>query len=334
MIVCKDPVPIIYKDPVFNSLDKSIVCRFAPTTSGRAHPGTLLAGLLAWLDAKKQSARFILRMEDIDPLSVRDHWRKELLSDLEWFGLTWDKIVWQSELKKNHESAMDILAQKDVLYKCKCTRGHLRKANLPSLSGGYIYPGTCRAERIREWRDCKENIRCDLSGMSIDLIDESGLDLSQNIGKTMGDPVVRRRDGSFTYHLAVVADDNASGVTRIVRGRDIADSTATQVAFYNLLGYTPPQYRHHLLLLEPRGEKFAKFHGAVGADILRKHYSPEELCGFLAWVANLKDDDTPCKPEDLLECFNWERVATEDQVVDWTGEKLIGHFVHRRMIKK
>jgi len=298
------------------------ICRFAPTTSGRAHPGTLLAGMLAWLDAKSRKAKFILRMEDIDPDRVHDKWRTGLLDDLEWFGLTWDEIVWQSECKKNHDAVMDILCAKGLLFSCSCTRGDLKRANIPSVAGGFVYPGTCRSKRVHDWRSCVENIRCDMSGQKIMLLDESGLDLSQDVESAMGDPVVRRRDGSFTYQLAVVADDNASGVTRIVRGRDIADSTATQVALYRMLDFKLPKYRHHFLLLEPRGEKFAKFHGAVGSDVLKKYYSADELRGILANIAGLHPDQSPVTMERLLQNFSWEKVETRDRVLSWEKGRL------------
>jgi glutamyl/glutaminyl-tRNA synthetase len=115
-------------------------------------------------------------------------------------------------------------------------------------------------------------------------------------------------------------------VTRIVRGRDIAPRTATQVALYRLLGFTPPVYRHHLLLLVPRGSKFAKFHGAVGADTLRAHLSAPALCGFLAHVAGLRASPAPATPRELLGGFTWSAVQEEDPTLAWTGTALI----HRR----
>lgn len=298
------------------------VCRFAPTASGRAHPGTLLAGMLAWLDAKKNKARFILRMEDIDPDRVTDEWRNGLLDDFIWFGLTWDELIWQSKCKSEHEKALDVLAAKGMLYSCSCSRSDLRRAHIPSVSGGYVYPGTCREKRIEDWRNCKENIRCRIGDEFIRLTDESGLDLSQDVAAMMGDPVLRRKDGTITYQLAVVVDDHLSGVTRIIRGRDIADSTATQVALMKYLDFPIPQYRHHLLLLEPRGSKFAKFHGAVGADTLRNFYSPEELIGLLAQVTGFRPDNSPVSLHELTSDFEWAQVRSEDTVLEWDGKKL------------
>ena len=153
--------------------------------------------------------------------------------------------------------------------------------------------------------------------------DESGLDLSQDPGEVMGDPIVRRRDGAVAYQLAAVVDDAASGVTRVVRGRDIAPSTATQVALQRLLGLPELVYRHHLLLLEERGGKLAKFHGSVSTDELRGHYGPRELCGWLAHAAGLLAAPEPRAPHELLPSFDWSWVRDADQTVRWDGVELV-----------
>jgi glutamyl/glutaminyl-tRNA synthetase len=173
------------------------------------------------------------------------------------------------------------------------------------------------------WRASAEPVRVQLPDEPIALIDESGLDLAQAPAQAMGDPVVRRRDGVVAYQLAVVVDDAASGVTRVVRGRDIAPSTATQVALQRLLGLATPAYRHHLLLLEPRGDKLAKLHGSVGAAALRPHYSAAALCGLLACAAGLRAAPEPCTPRELLPGFSWATVRDADRVVTWTGAALV-----------
>jgi glutamyl/glutaminyl-tRNA synthetase len=299
------------------------ICRFAPSASGRAHPGTLLAGLLAWLDARSRGARFVLRIEDIDPQRNTAAWSDGLIEDLTWFGLDWDCQEFQAGQAGRHTAALDRLHALGRLYPCSCTKVRLRRICKVLPDGALVYPGDCRGRPLPDWRACSDNLRCNLDGLSITLRDESGLDLSQVPGREAGDPVVRRRNGTVNYQLAVVADDAATGVTRIVRGRDIAPSTATQAALYGLLGFPLPQYRHHLLLLEPRGEKFAKFHGAVGADILRQHMTAPALCGLLACVAGLRDTDDPVAPGNLLHDFTWAHVRTDDQVLEWTGVELI-----------
>ena len=295
--------------------------RFAPTTSGRAHPGTLLAGMLAWLDLRSRGGRFLLRMEDIDP-GAQGADRDGLLDDLTWFGLTWDRLVWQSSCRPAHEAALDKLAALGVLYECGCSRTTVKAAGLPSAAGGWVYPGTCRPRKVHDWRRSRQNLRVDLSGWKVEIGDDSGADLGQTLDTAMGDPLVRRGDGGVTYQLAVVVDDHQAGVTRVVRGRDLASSTATQVALRRLLELPVPVYRHHLLLLEPQGTKLAKLHKSIGADELRKHFGPDELRGFLAWVSGLAPGPDPVSMNTLLTDFDWGRVGTLDRVVTWDGRTL------------
>jgi glutamyl-Q tRNA(Asp) synthetase len=300
------------------------VCRFAPSTTGRAHPGTLLAGLLCWLDARSRGARLLLRLEDLDPERSRHEWNDAACDDLAWLGLDWDEVVSQRALRTQHEQALDRLEALGLLYPCGCSRARIAGHGVRAPDGGWRYPNWCRPRRLPPggWRACDEPLRARLTDDWIELLDESGLVLSQAPARSLGDPVVRRRDGAVAYQLAVVVDDAASGVTRVVRGRDIAASSATQVALQRALGAATPRYRHHLLLLEERGEKLAKLHGSIGADRLRRRLTAQELCGALAFAAGLLPAPRPTTPRDLLCDFHWDRVAGVDRVVRWTGARL------------
>ena len=134
--------------------------------------------------------------------------------------------------------------------------------------------------------------------------------------------MLRGRNGSFAYHLAAVVDDGHQQITRVVRGRDLAASTAVHVTLQRLLGLPTPLYRHHFLLLEETGGKLAKLHGAVGWRELREHYTPDALCGLLAHSAGLIETVVRVRPRDLLAEFDWQRVRDEDLVMHWTGESL------------
>lgn len=298
--------------------------RFAPSTTGPAHPGTLLAALLCWLDARSRGARLLLRLEDLDPQRCRPEWSDALRRDLAWLGLDWDAIQRQSEAAAAHEAALERLAAEGRLYPCACSRRALRERGAPAPDGGRRYPGTCRGRPLPAggWRAAREPLRLRLPSGRIALRDESGLDLSQDPEAEMGDPVVLRRDGAVSYQLAGVVDDGDAGVTRVVRGRDLASSTASQVAIGRLLGLAVPAYRHHLLLLERRGSKLAKLHGAVDADALRRAYSAPALCGVLARACALRETAEPTTPHALLEGFDWSSVRDEDRVLHWTGREL------------
>jgi len=296
------------------------VCRFAPSTTGPAHPGTLLAALLCWLDARSRGARLLLRLEDLDPERCRPEWGSAMQRDLAWLGLDWDEVTEQHAFGARHDAALDRLAEAGRLYPCSCSRARIREAGERARDGGWRYPGWCRERGLPPggWRACREPLRVRLPEDRVELRDESGRDLSQHPAAELGDPVVRRRDGAMAYLLATVVDDGASGVTRVVRGHDLAASSATQVLLQRLLGLPQPVYRHHLLLLEERpgdgpNPKLAKFHGAIGIDELRCDYAAEALCGVLAQAAGLWSGSAPTIPGALLADFSWDRVTAEDR---------------------
>jgi glutamyl/glutaminyl-tRNA synthetase len=122
--------------------------RFAPTTSGPAHPGTLLAGLLAWLDARSQGARFSLRLEDVDPERCRPEHAQDMLAALAWLGLDWDSVSLQSDHQARFESALDRLAEQGLLYACGCSRAEVQRAGVRAADGSWRYPGTCQARGL------------------------------------------------------------------------------------------------------------------------------------------------------------------------------------------
>jgi glutamyl-tRNA synthetase/glutamyl-Q tRNA(Asp) synthetase len=308
----------------------SEVGRFAPSTTGPAHPGTLLAALLCWLDARSRGGRVVLRLEDLDPHRSRPALVDAMESSLGWLGLDWDAVQRQSEQGAAHNEALHALAEAGRLYRCRCSRADVRASGRRTPDGGWRYPGTCRERLVSPAEvagrpgkgDPGEAIRLRLPAGEIALRDESGLDLSEDPEQVLGDPVVVRRDGAVAYHLASVVDDHSSGVTRVVRGRDLAPSSAIQVAVARLLGWPAPSYRHHLLLLEARGEKLAKLHGSVGLDALRAVYDAPSLCGVLASAAGLRAEHAPVTPGELLDDFDWQRVGERDRVLDWDGARL------------
>jgi glutamyl-Q tRNA(Asp) synthetase len=306
----------------------SVVSRFAPSTTGDAHPGTLLSGLLVWLDARAAGGRALLRLEDLDRTRCRPAWAAQMREALAWLGLDWDGVTVQTDRGAAHEAALDRLATGGRLYPCTCSRGE-RRGGRRAPDGGWAYDNTCRGRPLPGggWRDARDALRVRLDDDRVALVDEGGLDLSQTPAVEMGDPIVRRRDGVIAYQLAVVVDDGAAGVSRIVRGHDIAPSTATQVVLQRLLGLPTPVYRHHFLLLEARGgdgdRKLAKLHGSVGYAALRTRHSGDELCGLLAHAAGLQGSDAPCRPADLVASFDWRRVSTRDKLATWDGHLVI-----------
>ncbi|MBK9073171.1 MAG: hypothetical protein IPL79_19555 [Myxococcales bacterium] len=291
--------------------------RFAPSPTGEPHPGTLLSALLVWLDARHDGAQALLRLEDVDHTRSTPALAQAMIDGLAWLGLTWDAVVLQSKRRGAHDAAIDELARLGVLYACTCSR-KARAGGRRAADGSLIYDNRCRESVLSaaQWRSSPAALRVCLPDGVVQVRDEGGADLSQAPARDLGDPVVRSNNGAIAYMLAVVVDDAADGITRIVRGRDIAPSTATQVALQRMLGYPTPTYRHHPLLLAAEGEKLAKLHGSYPLSHLRAAgLTAPQLCGMLAALMGLTSEATSTSPDALVRDFSWQRVAADDVAV-------------------
>ena len=238
--------------------------RLAPTPSGNLHLGNVLAFGAAWLSARSQEGRLLLRVEDVDRERARKDIETAQRDDLQWLGLHWDLEV-TPQRERDYTPWLDRLQDGDRLYYCTCTRKDLRR-------NGGRYPGTCRDAGHREGA-----LRFRLPEGAVTLTDRRfgrrRIDPNQ-----FGDPVVRRRDGRFTYNLAVVVDDLVDGVTEVVRGADLLDYTAVQFRLWEAFGATPPTWLHAPLVTDADGTKLSKSHGAAEVRALRAAgYSPDTL---------------------------------------------------------
>ncbi|HMO03103.1 MAG TPA: glutamate--tRNA ligase family protein [Kiritimatiellia bacterium] len=301
-----------------------LVTRFAPSTTGHAHPGTLLSGLLCWLAARAAGGRVVLRLEDLDPQRCRPELTEAMIEELSWFGLDWDSVEIQHRALADHEAALDRLAAAGLLYPCSCSRSRLKAIGRPAPDGGFAYDNQCRSRLLPAtgWRSCSDPLRVRMPDTAIDVTDDSGLRITQHPARDMGDPVVRRRDGAIAYHLACVVDDARLGVTHLIRGRDLAPSAPVQMLLQQALHLPTPRYRHHLLLLETTGGKLAKFHQSVAVPTLRRHYAAEALCGWIAHAAGLTRDAAPVRPVDLVAGFSWDHLRAADRAITWDGVSL------------
>jgi glutamyl-Q tRNA(Asp) synthetase len=223
------------------------VGRFAPSPTGSLHLGSLLAAVGSFVDARHHGGRWLVRMEDLDTARVVPGCADEMLRALEAFGLHWDgAIEYQSTRKHHYLEALTRLSERNLSYRCSCTRAER------SAQGGY--PGTCRSgarltgPTATRFRVADEPVR-----FADRVQGECVFDLRQ-----LGDVVVRRRDGTFAYQLAVVVDDGLQGVTDVVRGADLLDNTPWQLALQRALDLPTPRYAHLPLVVEPRAGKLAK----------------------------------------------------------------------------
>ena len=251
--------------------------------------------------------------EDLDTTRVKGQWAAQLEAACIELGLIWHAVHVQSKFTAAHEAALDRLEAAGRLYPCACSRSD-RAGGRRAPDGGWAYDNTCRERPLTGgWRAQTDSIRLRLPDDRVELVDDGGMDLSQTPALEMGDPIVRRKDGVIAYHLAVVVDDAAAGITDVIRGKDIAPSTATQVLIQRLLGLPTPRYRHHFLLLEPgKDGKLSKLHGSLPYSELRAAMTPKEIIGKLAYLAGLTVDDEP-KSVRRLE-LDWALVPTDDRV--------------------
>ena len=295
----------------------SPVGRFAPTPSGRMHLGNVFAALLAWLSVRSQGGTFILRMEDLDTQRTSNEYADMLREDIQWLGLDWDiETPPQSKRSNAYEKYFQLLAQRNLLYPCYCTRSQLHSVNAPHMSDGtYVYPGTCRnrkdkpADRKPAWRVMVPDRIWKIE----DLVQGA---YEENLLRDCGDFVVRRADGVFVYQLAVTVDDGESGVTEVVRGTDLIGSAPRQMYLQELFGFSHPTYAHVPMLLAPDGRRLSKRDRDMDLGELRKRMTAEELLGTLAYTAGIVDKQQSIGAKDLAGLFCWKKVKRESLYLD------------------
>jgi len=232
------------------------VGRFAPSPTGDLHFGSLVAAVGSFVDARAHNGTWGLRIEDVDRTRAVRGAADAIRRSLVRFGLHWDgPVVTQSERGEAYAGALDRLVTAGLAFPCGCTRREVREAGIRGPAG-FLYPGTCRAglppgRRARAWRfrvDSREAVFDDrLRGRQ-----------RATLADTVGDFIVRRADGLFAYHLAMVVDDAELRVTDVVRGGDLLDATPSQVALQAALGYPQPRYLHLPVALDTRGRKLSK----------------------------------------------------------------------------
>jgi glutamyl-Q tRNA(Asp) synthetase len=233
------------------------VGRFAPSPTGPLHFGSLVAAVASWLDARAAGGQWRVRVEDLDRPRVQPGAADEILRTLAAFGLGWDgEVLYQSRREKLYRDALERL--QPVTYWCGCSRREIADSSLGlAADGAPIYPGTCRSGTPGGRRALRVRVSDTLA-----FEDRLQGDQAQMLERDIGDFVLYRADGLFAYQLAVVIDDADQGITDVVRGADLLDSTPRQIYLQRLLGIPTPRYLHVPVAVDTAGEKLSKQTGA------------------------------------------------------------------------
>jgi glutamyl-tRNA synthetase len=291
--------------------------RYAPSPTGPLHLGNLRTALLAWLFARSDGSRFLLRVEDLDPVAARPEHEAAHLRDLAALGIDWDgPVVRQSERFDRYHTAVDGLTAAGLTYPCYCTRREVLEAAAaphgPFPEGAY--PGTCRdlgasGRAEREAAGRRPSLRLRAGGEVVRVVDR----LAGPVEAAVDDFVLRRGDGTPAYNVAVVVDDAAQEIGEVVRGDDLLPTTPRQAHLAGLLGLPVPAYAHVPLVLGSDGVRLAKRHGAVTLD--DRLARGESVAGVLSLLSTSLGLGTAATAADLLPRFDPASLPREPWVL-------------------
>lgn len=291
--------------------------RFAPSPTGELHLGNLRTAAVAWLSARAAGLPFRLRVEDLDRQRSRPGHEARQLADLAAIGLDWDgEVIRQSQRFERYDAAIERLAEAGLVYECYCTRRQIREEIEAAPSAPHLppdaYPGTCRdltSHRLAELRAKGRSpaLRLRAAGQGIEFEDA----LHGPVTRGVDDFVLRRNDGTPAYNVAVVVDDAEQGVTEVVRGDDLLDSTPRQVLLQRLLGYATPRYLHVPLVLNEAGRRLAKRDGAVTlAALAELGVGAHDVVAWIGRSLELEGEDVSTLA-DLVERYDPARLPRQ-----------------------
>jgi len=301
------------------------------------HLGNIFGALLSWLSAKSQGGRWLLRIEDLDPQRSRREYGELIMDDLQWLGLEWDGMpIYQSNRSDIYSAYLERLRQQGVVYECHRTRADLLATMAPHESDGRVVvhrepPPAPPQEGGRPGVSGETGssgtagtaaptagpaaLRVEVPHRKVSITDGHYGPMTVDLYEQVGDFVVRRKDGAYAYQLAVVVDDALTGVTEVVRGRDLLLSAPQQTFLAKLLELPAPKYYHFPLLTNRAGQRLSKRDKSMDMSVLRYRHSAQEIIGYLGHLAGLLPKPTPMTPQQLLPLFDWDKVPREDITV-------------------
>lgn len=228
--------------------------RFAPTPTGPLHMGSLVAAVASYVDAKAQNGTWLMRIEDLDPPRESPEAKNLIPKQLQAHGLNWDgDIQYQSQHAERYEAVLDTLTKAGMAFPCACSRKQL---------GGSLHAGQCHYDGKHP-----AALRLLVPNQTCTFTDRIYGKHQQNLQQAVGDQVLKRKDGLYAYQLAAVVDDEASGITHVVRGADLLDNTERQIYLQQCLNYRQPIYMHLPLVVNGEGQKLSKQNHAKALDL-------------------------------------------------------------------
>ncbi|MDO9366248.1 MAG: tRNA glutamyl-Q(34) synthetase GluQRS [Methylotenera sp.] len=296
-----------------------VIGRFAPSPTGPLHFGSLVAAVASYLEVKTHRGQWLLRIEDLDkPREIKGA-ADNILHSLEKFGFEWDgEVLYQSQRNDLYADAFNSLKNKQLIYPCTCTRKEITDTSNQFGIDGIIYPGTCLSHPLKP--NVANAWRIKTNTLEIGFVDAIQGEIKQTLNQNVGDFILKRADGLFTYQLAVVVDDAAQGITHIVRGADLLDSTPRQIYLQQLLGFSTPRYAHVPVASNAEGEKLSKQTLArpIEASVANRHLY-DALC-FLG-----QKPPATIKSATLNEMWRWAFLYWNLEAVPKTRQMLADH---------
>ncbi|HZU34742.1 MAG TPA: tRNA glutamyl-Q(34) synthetase GluQRS [Gemmataceae bacterium] len=300
-----------------------LVGRLAPSPTGAQHVGNARTYLIAWLSARSQGGRVVLRIEDIDSPRIKPGAAEQAVTDLRWLGLDWDEgPVVQTARLSHYERALQQLREKELVYPCTCSRADIeRAASAPHLEHeGPVYPGTCAGRRAADAQRLADRSfawRFRVPAGPVAFTDGFRGRVSVDLHEVGGDFVVWKSAASPAYQLAVVVDDATQGVTEVVRGDDLIPSTPRQLLLYDALGWPAPRFVHVPLVVGPDGRRLAKRHGDTRLAALRAAGVPAAgLLGLLARSCGWLKEPSLISAAQLVPLFRLDTIPKIPFVLD------------------
>lgn len=307
--------------------------RFAPSPTGYLHLGNVWTAMLGWLQTKKAGGILVLRVEDIDEQRSKTEYMTAFMEDMLRLGLTWDEGPYiQRERYGRYHEAIERLAGMGLIYPCYCSRARLQAvAGAPHDGDMPVYDGRCygMSEAEREKNDKPPSLRVHVPDCVISYQDGVYGEQCENLRRDCGDFVVRRADGMYAYQLAVSVDDGAMGITHVLRGRDLLNSTGRQIALMRLLGYKNRiEYTHVPLLVDSEGRRLSKRqHGMTVRDLWAAGADSQQILGYLAYKGGLVDTPGRYGLGELVQRFDTAKIGRTDISIDAAPADIIKTFI-------